>query len=320
MSSLDFFQNDNDRDHWSAYAAVLGLATPEALLNQYFAGRLVSEFDQIFRDELAPALYDEIVRSLVLSPVGPSEEEPPRDPGVAPDLDFTRIGRYNGGSRRMRVSLAGGAQGRRDALAVEMNLQTNSAAVHGLHVFKLLDLRVERVRMTYQTDHHRGVIVNAALNNDLLDPDPLDHGARFSTRLNQHDKKNPRTEDEFLKAELIDHLNSNIEHYNKVLWNTLDPDRRFMLLDGFHIEVFDANGDPLPARRSLASVVKNELVTVAGNSLVFPVADGFRVTSSRVVEDADPEVARTLMDHYRETDPVPPYRLSVPTRVCTQRR
>ena len=46
-----------------------------------------------------------------------------------------------------------------------------------------------------------------------------------------------------------------------MLWYNLDPDRRYMLLDGFTIQIFDDDGTPVAAPdglRSLASVVKNE--------------------------------------------------------------
>ena len=57
-----------------------------------------------------------------------------------------------------------------------------------------------------------------------------------------------------------------------------------MLLDGFDIQVFNDYGLPIGTRqRSLASVVKNELVTVAGNSLVLPVAPGYRVSATSCV-------------------------------------
>ena len=46
----------------------------------------------------------------------------------------------------------------------------------------------------------------------------------------------------------------------------MDPNRRYMLLDGF-----DA---PRSGERSIASVVENRLIGIIGNSLVLPVANG----------------------------------------------
>lgn len=62
--------------------------------------------------------------------------------------------------------------------------------------------------------------------------------------------------------------------------------------------------------------------TVVGNSLVFPIAPGSRVSQSLIVRDTPPleneqeskDPIRTPLDHYR-SDIVPtPYRISVPTK------
>jgi hypothetical protein len=62
-------------------------------------------------------------------------------------------------------------------------------------------------------------------------------------------------------------------------------------------------------------VVKNEVVSVAGNSIVMPVAPGYRVSGAfvQVKKDAD-EPTVTLLDHYQPPTPVPPYRISVPSK------
>ncbi|MEP7257162.1 MAG: papain-like cysteine protease family protein, partial [Flavitalea sp.] len=73
----------------------------------------------------------------------------------------------------------------------------------------------------------------------------------------------------------------------------------------------------LPAGyRSLASVVKNELITVVGNALVLPVAAGYKVSKSYIVQrnEAGEKIDVTLFDHYKPLTPVPPYRISVPTK------
>src|SRR5262249_7762217 len=144
-------------------------------------------------------------------------------------------------------------------------------------------------------------------------------GTKLFIPENSEEKRNPRREDRYLAAKLVDHLNSNLEYYNKVLWYNLDPDRRYMLLDGFTIQVFDDDGVPVPAPdglRSLASVVKNDVIAVAGNSLVMPVAPGYRVSGAfvrpKAEDDTDKDV--TLFDHYRPLTPIEPYRVSVPSK------
>ncbi len=133
--------------------------------------------------------------------------------------------------------------------------------------------------------------------------------------MNTDEQRNRRTEDTYLERMLIEHLNSNLEYYNKILWLNLDPDRRYMLLDGFNIDIYNDFG-VAAGQRSLASVVKNELLTVAGNSLVFPVAAGYKVSRSYIVEqnqDGQTENV-SLLDHYKPYTPIPPYRISVPSR------
>lgn len=110
-------------------------------------------------------------------------------------------------------------------------------------------------------------------------------------------------EDGVLERTLIDHLNSTLEHYNKALWLNLDADRRYLLLDGFNIQVYNDFGVPL-GLKSLASVVKNELVAVAGNAMVIPVAAGVKVSRSYVAETTETAAPAkvTLLDHYKSAE------------------
>jgi hypothetical protein len=57
--------------------------------------------------------------------------------------------------------------------------------------------------------------------------------------------------DAYLVYKLIEHLNGNIEYYNKALWYNLDPDRRYMLLDGFDIQIFNDSACRSEAEASL---------------------------------------------------------------------
>lgn len=76
-----------------------------------------------------------------------------------------------------------------------------------------------------------------------------------------------------------------------------------MLLDGFVAP--NANG------RSVASVVENRLIGIVGNCLVMPVARGFHLDPT-YRQDADKPV--NLLHLYAPNTPVPPMRISVPTR------
>jgi hypothetical protein len=68
--------------------------------------------------------------------------------------------------------------------------------------------------------------------------------------------------------------------------------------------------------RSISSLVKSSLIAVIGNSLVFPVAPGYKVDASFIAEvNSNGEVTKeNLIDLYKPDIVPPPYRLSVPTR------
>jgi len=127
------------------------------------------------------------------------------------------------------------------------------------------------------------------------------NGAMLYTPLDEWEQKSTRLEDIRLSAELIEHLNANLEYYHHAIWWTMDPNRRYMLLDGYHAP--NADG------RSVASVVDNTLIGIIGNSLILPVAAGNRL---------DPEfklaTGVTLLEHYDPQSPAPPARVSLPTR------
>ncbi|GHD04325.1 N-acetylmuramoyl-L-alanine amidase [Zhihengliuella salsuginis] len=305
----DFFGNQTDRERWEAYADVLGRASAEDLLEEYFKDKLIAEWDEIFERDIAPQLYTKLAESLRFFGDGSGS-------GL-PALDVTKTAEYHGGRRNMTVKLRTGATGgSRAGLADELRFVCTDADLRDLHDF--VTVTAQYLDLQYRTDHFSGPIIRASLGDDLLD------GVRIPIPLNSNDKRNPRKEDYYLAQELIEHLNSNVEYYNRVLWRELDEGRRHMLLDGFNIETFTPEGAS-DGERSLASVVKNELLTVVGNSMVFPVADGFHVDRALVVaegagegeggnEDDGVDYAEVLMRRYQPLTPSPPYRLSVPTR------
>ncbi|MEU0485712.1 N-acetylmuramoyl-L-alanine amidase [Streptosporangium sp. NPDC006013] len=297
--TLTFFQNAQDRQQWASYATLLedpGITSPESLLQQYFAGKLISEWNGIFNRDLAPLLFSKLLDSVGISPLS---------------LDLTPTSRYNGGERTISVRVSGGAHAARNTLPDRMRLHSSSVPAHAVRSFTTLI--VENVNLRYQTAHFDGVLHQGFAGGDLLDADFATSGVQLNTPLTSQDRRNPRKEDRFLAEELIAHLNTHLEHYNKALWRGLDEDRRFMLLDGFSIQTYDDDGLPV-GMRALASVVKHQLLDIAGNALVFPVADGFRVSQSLIIERESPVSASDLRDQYEPESAVPPYRLSVPTR------
>ena len=157
---------------------------------------------------------------------------------------------------------------------------------------------------------------NYRVDNDLKPGDPV----VIATPLSAQEKRNPREEDKYLSRLLIEHLNANLEYYHKAIWSRLDADRRYMLLDGFVA--------PYAGGKSVASVVENRVIGVAGNCLIMPVAPGYKLDPTYEFEpvlDAQgrPQVDATgkpvvkqvsLLDHYQPLSPPAPYRVSIPTR------
>jgi dienelactone hydrolase len=152
-------------------------------------------------------------------------------------------------------------------------------------------------KVRYQTEHKQWLLFSDdRIMNDLSNTDPV----FVRTPLSTPERRDPRQEDRDLAARLVDHLNTDIEYYHQAIWTSMDVERRFMLLDGILV--------PGLGGKSVASVVENRLIGLAGNSLIFPLAPGMRI---------DPQVAPgskgALLDLYA-ADPPPPVRVSVPTR------
>jgi len=295
LTELDFFaENAADKEQWSLYSQILGYPDVATMLNAHFRGNLISEWDSIFRTDIAPLVLEKLLDAIRLDQFA---------------TDFSTASKYHGGEQGMLVDLMGTTSKSRKQLPLILGLSVYGTTFQALK--KYVSVRVESVSINYATSHYNGVLFRGAANDDLLD------GTQLAIPENAEEKRNPRKEDRYLAAKLIEHLNANLEYYNKVLWYRLDVDRRYMLLDGFSIQVYDFNGSPLPAPgglRSLASVVKNEVIAVAGNSLVMPVAPGYRVSGSFISVSEEEEVAPTLLDHYKPITPVPPYRISVPSK------
>ncbi len=297
ISGLDFFLDGIvDKDLWTAYATLLDYSDGDRprvikMLDYYFKGRLISEWDDIFYNEIVPVIFNKIVASLKITEIS---------------ADFTSETKYRGGERLIRLYLNGTTSKKRSQLPQQLKMLTTSQSVKALKDSVLLN--IENMRITYSTSHYNGLLFSGNINDDLLDDTTV-----FIPE-NSEEKRNPRREDRYLAAKLIGHLNSHLEYYNKALWYSLDPDRRFMLLDGFNIQVFDDFGN-LSGSRSLASVVKNDLITATGNSLVFPVAPGYKVSNSYIMEKNTKAAEQvTLFDHYKPITPIEPYRISVPSK------
>lgn len=280
-----------DKAQWEAYAAILGKDVFE-MLGYYFRDRLISEWDSIFYNDIAPVVFERICQNISI--------------GSFSAIDFSTETKYKGNFALMKVNLRGsGSSKKRNEISQLTISYTNTAALNN----DLVTLSVRNVTVRYSTAHYNGVIYSGYVGDDLVD------GSLLFTPENANEKRNPKKEDAYVAEKLIAHLNSNLEHYNKELFKDLDPDRRFMLLDGFNIETYNDFGVPI-GKRSLASVVKNELIGISGNSLIMPVAPGYKVDRSFIVEQPieGPVTITNLFDHYKPLTPIAPYRISIPSK------
>lgn len=301
ISGLDFFENGlNDRLQWEAYANILGYTGANGIYNMldyYFKGRLIAEWDDIFRNDIAPLVFEKMLQSINIELLG---------------IDLTSTSRYKGGEQLMTINLQGSTNKKRVDFPNHIKISSSSPAVKSLNGY--VTFTIDNIQITYSTAHYNGILFSGMIQDSLLEKD-----TDLFIPISSDEKRDPRKEDKFIVNELISHLNSNLEYYNKVLWYNLDPDRRYLLLDGFHIQVYDDLNQPA-ALKSLASIVKNQLIGIAGNSLIFPVAAGVKVdrsyiiVPSRTADGQESETKISLFDHYRPITPPDPYRISVPTR------
>lgn len=295
---IDFFQGmPSDKILWESYASILEYADVYELLNK-FSKNTISDWDKIFNDEIAPQLVNSIINedNIAIIPFG--------------KLDITRVNNYSGREQLLRYNFRTSTSlTRSDVQYININYNFNLGVKNIPALKRSVLFNVENATIYYSTNHYNGRLFTGYLGDDLLDGIE-----NIRTPLNTDEKRDPHKEDLFLVNKLLEHLNSNLEHYNKMLWYNLDQDRRYMLLDGFNIQIF--NDFNLPAGyRSLASVVKNELIAITGNSLVFPVAAGYKVSQSFITERFEEGSEKvTLFDHYQPLTPVEPYRISVPSR------
>lgn len=287
----------NSLEHklWHNIASLCGESNLTEFMRIYFSNKTISQWDSVFNNEILPKVFESLISDKIsISPFS--------------NIDITTSSKYHGGDRLMRVDFkADTSLSRKDIDEIKISL--TSSLPHPSDFWEFIILNVHNIKISYSTKFYNGVIFNKYIGDDLRD------GVSRNTPRNSDELRNPRKEDQLIAQKLIEHLNSNLEHYNKVLWYNLDGDRRYMLLDGFNIETYDSFGHS-KVFRSLASIVKNQLITVAGNSLVLPVADGFKVSKSFIMENAGDGVEQEipLLDYYKPFTPVPPYRISIPTK------
>ena len=225
-------------------------------------------------------------------------------PGLRPP---DRIGFQPASQRHCQAGADHGLRPQRHRLQQDHRPQRESALPHAA-TSRASSIRTPRSTTTCEASPCPGAGTSAT------------DGVALPTPLSTEETRNLRNEDRELATRLVKHLNANLERYHRALWLTMDPDRRYMLLDGFLA--------PNAGGKSVASVVENRVIGIAGNSLIMPVAPGHKLDPSYEVRpllnaDGEPELDNDgnplyeqvdLLDHYRPLTPPPPYRVSMPTR------
>jgi hypothetical protein len=280
---------------------------PNETYQQFFAHQKVKYKTKIFEERVAPVLAEAVVDQLSLTAVTATGGRIPLA------VDTTLVSSYQRDAQLFcTIRPTGPINVRRDqidyieiATGVDLSQSAQSKII------------VHSATVRYSTPHLNAYLAqDYRVDNDLKPNDPV----VIYTPLSAEEKRNPREEDKHFSKLLIEHLNAHLEYYHKSIWAQMDPDRRYMLLDGFLAP--NANG------KSVASVVENRVIGVAGNCLIMPVAPGYKLDPTytyepvldgegRPVTDANgnPVFEQTsLLDHYKPLTPAPPYRVSVPTR------
>lgn len=285
---------------WEGIERLLGISAQEFHRN-FLEGQ--NRRDQIFAQQLGEQIAQAIVDALRLSFMldDGSEASVPIDP--------TLVSRFRNGSSHyvsLRLSETLQPVRRIDISAVRISIDPLEVSGQGgdIEVDDALPpgsrLIVDGGQVRYRTEHIAyDLFRNSRIRNDLTSNDPV----LVFTPPGRRELENPREKDKEAARRLLKHLNEHLEYYHRVTWSLMDANRRFLLLDGFTAPNSDG--------RSIASVVENRLIGIAGNCLVMPVAAGFHLDPTFSQDQENPV---DLIEHYQPENPEPPLPISLPTK------
>ncbi|MBB4951786.1 hypothetical protein F4556_007321 [Kitasatospora gansuensis] len=267
-------------------------------LTAEFATQIQRARDAYFAREIAPRVAERIVHRMRFAYVDRSGTR------VALPMDATLISRFAEG-----VPLYVGIRASGDLPSLPREFIARFAIHLDDSVLgQLLDgvpadarIIVHSGKARYRSPHLSHLLFDEPrIDNDLGNGDHV----VVATPTSQQERTDPRAEDRRLADELVKHLNEHLEFYHQAIWLSLDPQRRYLLLDGVIA--------PGSGGRSVAGVVENRLIGVVGNSLVLPVTSGIHLDPTLA---ADPQTGeRVDLVHAYAAEPPPPLRISVPTR------
>jgi hypothetical protein len=280
---LDEFVDAN----WDGYRELLW-DTPANVFTRYLGGVLPEDRDAVWDARIAPGIAQALLGELELELVEPSGAK------QAVTVDSTLVSGF-AQDRPLLVTVRA-VTPLPTVLRAEIERVRLSLGISNLPPGALLV--VDSASLRYRTDHlSHHLFQNRRISNDLT----LGDDVEIATPLDTLEKRNPRELDVRLSDELVAHLDEHVEYYHRAIWLSMDPNRRYLLLDGFIA--------PNASGRSVASVVENRVVGVVGNSLVMPVAAGQELDPTYRFADATPRDLR----HLYAADPAPPMRISLPT-------
>ncbi|HEU4657704.1 MAG TPA: papain-like cysteine protease family protein [Capillimicrobium sp.] len=279
-----------DESQWVGYEPWLGGITPREAFERYLGIAPPNRRDAIWDRNLAPGIAQRLVNALTLELLRAGAAGPHRlviDPTLV--SSFAQDRTLTIGLRVDAASIAGVT--RAAISGVRLGAPANAPGQ--------VTMTVDTASFRYRTDHlAHDLVAGRRVSNDLSATD----AAELLAPLDALERRNPRERDRRLADELLEHLDEHLEHYHRAIWLRMDPNRRYLLLDGFIAP--DAGG------RSVASVVENRIAGIVGNSLVMPLRPGAKLDPTYEFADATAEDLR----HLYAGDPAPPMRISLPTR------
>ncbi len=284
----DLADNTYNAAAWAPYTGLLSLPSRD-IWDRYLGVALPEARPAIWDTQIAPPIARRICDRLQVDVVTGSST------AVTIGLDATLVSRFaQDGGLLVSLRSTGPVSGITRAEIARIRIRLTGSALPGG-----IRMMVRSGSMRYRTDHlAHSLFDDYRILNDLTTTDDIEIG----TPLTRFEKTNPRQVDRKNARLLVDILNERVEYYHRVIWLTMDPNRRFMFLDG--VLAPDAGG------RSVASVVENRVIGVVGNCLVMPVVPGLQLDPTYQFARATDQDLRYLY----EADPPPPMRISVPTR------
>lgn len=278
---------------WAFWDTLFGAGTAAQVFKTYLAGQDLA--DKIYADDLAPRLartmFDNLKLELDVEIAGVVWPVPVT-------ADFTMVSSYRPGREHI-VSFK----------IHDLPFPMSRAMIKGVRIKSEIDLSpssqsiMRSFRCSYRNAYRSFSLVSPRrIRDELRNGDQVFVSARSLSRAEEF---NPRANDLVIRDALIKHLNEHIEQYHRLIWWRMDPGRRFMLLDGFIA--------PNSGGRSVASVTENRILDVVGNCIVLPVAPGYAL-DPLAKPPAGSDTPVDLLEFYRPPIPVPPRRISVPTR------